>query len=265
MGKHRNRRQNANALVGPNRDLAAERQVMTAKVGDMDPRVQGILGQIPEATEAQQLELKLLLQKIARGKASLLERPEAGDLVERMRAEAHHRDRVVERYNEDKEHFIEEVFDRSEKIKLTGAKAEEVKARAAKQVTELAASFRGRNSISRRKFEQIIESQPRRQINVTGHVEMVKVGQGYEARIAPEVIRIKHLCFVLHPGPHIVPESVAQIFEQRIKGAAETAARTKALQATGEAGRDTSVFGRWQQINDEFGSATEMPQAFGLL
>jgi hypothetical protein len=266
MGKHRNRRQSERSnILGSTRDLARENQILHSKVRDLDPRVEGILSQIPEASESQKLELSLLLQKIARGPASLLERPEASELVNQLRETAHKRDKVAKRYEADQAAFIEDILDRTERNKMTGAQAEKAKADAVRILSEATSTARSRNAISKKNFERLLNSMPKRTIHVTGHIEMVQSGQNVEPVVAPEVIRIKHLAWILHPGAHEVPELVAQVFDQRQRGAAMAAARNRALQATGEAGRDTNVYERWKAINDEFGSPSELPQAYGII
>lgn len=265
MSRRRNSRKHEPSMIGPNRDLEREHQVLNAKTKDVDSRLSKILGLMPEATESEALEIALILQRSIRGKASLLERPDAQPIVSALREQAAARDDAVKRFEQDKQGFIDNVMSQAERNMPSEAEREKLRAKALQELNMATLSARARNSANKKKFEQYVNGMPKRQIHVLGHVEMVKVGDGFQPKVFPEEIRIKHMIWSLEPGTHLVPEIVAQVFDNRQRGAAETAARQKVLQASGEAGRDVNVFTEWQKINEEYGSATEMPQAVGLM
>ncbi len=264
MGKHKNRRGNPNSDLGPNRDLSREQEILHSQ-RHLDPQIARLLEMIPSATESQKLEISLMLQKIARGPASLLERPDGGQRIAQLRHKAAQVDATTEKFEKDRETFIETTIEEAErKLKKTGAEADKIKAKVATELQHMIQDARARRGSDKINMDRLLSTMPKRKIVVTGSVEMIRRGENIIPEIQPEVIRIKHRTFVFPPGEWEVPELVAQVHDERLRKAEEQRKRENVLQAVGEAGRDTEVFKQWDKINEEYGSQTDRVPSYGV-
>jgi hypothetical protein len=180
---------------------------------------------MPEANERQVLEMALRLQEIIRGDASLLKNADQADVLNMMRADAAARDAAQEAYERDKMSFIENVFDQAESHKLTGAQAEEAKKRVANAMALARQHAKQNRALKRKRLEEELRLAPKEEVYVTGHVEVIRQGQGLVPKIMPEEVRIGHVWFVMPPGRHKVPKQVADILRQRQMSAEETQRR----------------------------------------
>ena len=101
-----------------------------------DPKVKALLSNIQGAkTTKEALEYHLLLDKFLFQERSLLDDPRRREELGRLQQTADERDRAAEAFENDRVGFVENGFDRSEKRKLIGEKAEQAKATASKTNT----------------------------------------------------------------------------------------------------------------------------------
>lgn len=263
MGGKRHRRrkliQETNRhIVEERRDISRE-QEMLHRIPD--ERMRALMAQLPNASEAEALEIMLKLQEIIRGPAALTQNPEMGEQVAKMRQAAAERDRMAKRFESDQAGFIEEVFQRAEKIKPTGERADRIKAEAAKLTKSLMADARRSDSAMKRRLDYLIDHGPKETITVLPKVETVQQGDSIVTKTVPEVIRLRHRAFALPAGTYEVPKIVAEAYRNILRSRQETEAR-KAILSSGK--RDSEVFQQISRIDQEYGSPSVLPQVVGL-
>ena len=257
--KRRRRLQEAGVQIAHDkRDVGREAEILNRLPSD---QMKALLAKLGVSTEAEALEIMLKLQEAVRGPASLLQNPEMGDEVAKMRQRAVERDAAVRRFEEDSESFINEVMDKADKIRPVGEKADQIKANAAKIAQRAYADARVKQAYANKKLDDMVEHGPREVITVAPKFEQVRIGDNIEQRAIPELIRIRHRAWNLYPGTYEVPSIVAQRYRDIMRGRAETEARKKAM-AKGQ--RDTDMVNEFARINKQFGSDSPLPQAVGL-
>jgi hypothetical protein len=260
MSRKRSKKVDRGHLVPHRRDESKEQEILHSEMYK-DPSVQSIFAQMPNASETEALELALRLQKIIRGKASLLDSPEQADTLNAMRKDAAERDAVAAAYEANKQAFIDEIFDKTEGKKLTGAKAEDAKKRVMNALEIARANSKANRALRRRRLEEELRLAPKEEIYVSGEVQIVRVGKGLVPKIFPEEIQIGHVKFVLAPGKHTVPKQVADIHRQRLLSKSESEGRKNML-SVDHIDIDRNVAKRWNQ--DKYTKAEPFPIGTGI-
>jgi hypothetical protein len=227
----------------------------------MDPTIQSIFSQMENASEAEALELALRLQKVVRGKASLLDSPEQADVLNMMRRDAAERDVVAQAYEANKIAFIDEIFDRTEGKKLTGAKADDARKRVENALALARANSKANRAQRRKRLEEELRLAPKEDIYITGEILVVRQGRGLVPKIMPEIIKIGHVQFTLPPGKHTVPKQVADIHRQRLLSSQETSGR-KDMLSVDKIDIDRNVAAKWNR--DSYSKAEAFPVATGI-
>lgn len=248
-------------LVEHRRDVGKEQEVLHSELYK-DPSIKAIFDQMPNASEAEALELALRLQKLVRGQASLLDSPEQADVLNAMRRDAVERDAVAAAYEANKQVFIDEIFDKTEGKKLTGAKAEDARKRVENALAIARANSKMNRAQRRKRLEEELRLAPKEEIYVTGEVNIIRLGKGLVPKIFPEVIQIGHVKFVLAPGRHSVPQQVAIIHRQRLESRQETDGR-KDMLSVDHIDIDRNVAQKWNSAQS-YTKAEPFPIATGI-
>ena len=231
-----------------------------------DPKVKALLANIQGAkTTKEALEYHLLLDKFLFQERSLLEDPRRREELGRLQGTAEERDRASAAFENDRVGFVESVFDRSEKRKLTGEKAEQAKATASKMMREAVAGRSATQRLKAAALDHDFDNGPRVDVSATG--TWVKVGSGPSAQpvLQPENIFIGHRKWVLTPGLNRnVPKIVADRYEQILVSRSETAEREKAMGASQNvqsvSGMEASALeAKLRQIDQKYGVRRQLP------
>lgn len=203
-----------------------------------DPAVRA-LQQMPEASNSEGLEIALALQKLIRGQDSLLENDtrfstELSRLRERMDA----MDRQAEKWEADRQQFVEDMVRKADKLRLSEEGQERVRAQAGIDLAEATRQARVSMAMDRKAFDEFLAKEPLVGVVSPGKVITVNEGGQPSARLMPEEVRVKHRVFVFPPGRLVeVPKSVSEILASRHRSEEETAERQAALSNNMESGK----------------------------
>ena len=221
-----------------------------------DPQVQEVLAKMKTAPDnSTMLEYHLLLERILLKGQSMLDSPERSEELSRTRAVAYDRDKAEEAFERNEAGFLADVWNRSEKIKKTGAAAEKVKANATKMLRDAREGKRAEYINKQLQLDWMIEHGPKTDVMGQGH--WVEVGSRPNSRriIQSDVVRIMHRQWVIQPGiNHDVPEVFAKRYEILLRSRQEQADREKAMGADMEAGQLEVVL---QKIDKVYGTTRQ--------
>jgi len=195
-----------------------------------DPNVQAILRMMQGAkTERETLEAALLLDQFMTKSLSALSDPRRADEVNKARSYAVERDEAVDAFEADQEKFIQDVFDKSDKYKLTGAKAEKVQATASAMLKDARDVAVGRQSVKQLQLDHMIAHGAK--VDVMGEGHWLKLGPAPgEPTLLPDIVRIMHRQWVFEPGLNKdVPKVFADQYEQIKRSRQENRAREKVM------------------------------------
>lgn len=257
MSRKRGRKVERGHLVEHRRNIGKEQEVLHSEIYK-DPSVREILNKIPDATELESLQLMFQLQKVARGDAAIVDSPELADLKHKMLEEAAKRDRAAAAFEADQQGFMEDLFNKGERIKRTGAEAEKIKAQASNTIATQVQAARINQGLKRKKLEYDISIAPTEKIFVHGINTLLGGSRSGQWEVWPEEIRIGHLAWRLATGEHEVPKPVAEAYRQKLKAREEGAARKKALSRFSEDGALTK---EWDKINKQYSGGDSLIQS----
>ena len=210
-----------------------------------DPAIAAYLQQSAKASPTEMAELSLILDQYLKGDNSWMNDPEKAHLVMKLRKKAADIEDTQRRYEEDKHKFMEDAWEKAEKIKPRGTKLDETLAKGTRTI-EQARILATANAASRKiRFQEMIRNGPKRRIFVTGNPMMTSNG----IHIEPDVINIMGFRMVLSPGEHDVPAPFAERYEDMKRNRSENAARSQALS---ENLRADQLSVRWSQIDSEY-------------
>jgi len=247
-------------MVGARRDIEREQNIMSTPVGSLLDSGEGeivkkLLEMKSTMSSSQWTEVALLLQKLLRGPASLLENqgnPEAAQELSAIRVKAAAEDKALEAWNKDSQKFIEEVVDKSEKLIPNETTKEKLIAKGVKIYQEARNNAVASASSKRLLVIDALRNGPKETINVVGDVETVIVNGQPQAKIAPVVVSLgNQLNYKLEPGTQTVPKIIADRYHQMERSHQELIARQNALSENLEQG---VLSRRLNKINRDFGA-----------
>ena len=233
-----------------------ESQVRLDGVGE-DPAVKALVdGTFEKASNVEAFDIAAMLQQIVRGQNSILSnQKQQGQELARLKAKMAKMDEDAEKWEKNKEKFIDEVNKKAEAFCIDDPqKKAQLIAQEAQKIQNAIAATRVENSLNAVKFNTFIESQPK-EIIVSPGVPTVVNDNGVQRSImANEVIKIKHKQWVLQPGvPTEVPKIVADEYRQRQKARQELYER-KALLNAATPKDNMIVAQKWSEISKKYGS-----------
>ena len=225
-------------IVHERRDISREQEVLNSNAQDFfshHPVVKELLSKLPTASETEARNIGLILQQIIRGDGSLLSNeldPAVAEEINHIRAKAAEIQKAQERYDTDQMGFVQEVFDRADKIMPVGAARDKAIAQgieAYQRAKENAAA----NAVHRKLLlRQQLENGPKETIHVTNETEDHLIDRVKHSVKVPTVIRLMGHTWVLEEGDHTVPSVVAQRWREIEASRSEIAERKAASLAT---------------------------------
>jgi len=222
-----------------------------------DPAVAAYLQGLVSADPEEAAELALAMDRLLKGDASILNDPDQVETLNKLRARAAKMKDAERRYEENKDKFIQGLWEKHEKYTPRGEKLEEVRAQGAQMVQNAIVYARANASIKKQKFKEIIKNGPKRTVFVSGNPVMTDKGMILE----PIYINIMGVGMVLPPGQHTIPEPFARRYDDMKRAEAENRARSAALE---EQMRADKLAQKWNEIDTEFGSVTNQDDAAAL-
>lgn len=211
-------------------------------------------------TDSQQIDLRVALQTIMRGVTLTqdqiaVQSAEVAKLKERMVKV----DKEAAKYQTDRDRYVENVWDRADKLKLTGKARDELIAKEMQKFGKLKQNIAASNATDQLQFHAVIARQKKVVVVSAGKL-VIQSRNGQQIPVLePEVIRIKDMQWVLMPGVATeVPQIVADLLSQKKRSKQETEARKAVLSANrAHTLKDTDVAAQMEKINREFGVTTE--------
>jgi hypothetical protein len=252
------------------RDLNREQEVLHAPVNPTgqgeDPAIKALFQRLAYADHVEAVEIALQLQKLVRGSNSMLEDPEQAESLARIRQDAAERDDAARRYAENQQKFIDETWDKAEKLlPPEGPARDKLRATGAavtQKAMEQAAVVEAHN---RKRLDWELDSGPKEMLTVQGQMTTIREGDSLRTVMEPVQIGIRHRQYKLHPGTYLVPKVVADIYRARMRGHAEQAERERAMAPReGIEGRDDHMVRRLDDISRRYGSGGEQIPAYGI-
>ena len=203
-----------------------------------DPQIQALLVRGQNAKSSREmLEVHLMLDRFLLERGSLLEDPTRSTELSGLRVDAEQRDKDEVAFERDRSGFIEDVFRRSDSIKLTGDAAVRVKARAMqmyKAARENKIALRHNKELQ---VDHMIEVGPKMSVNATGYWMQIGSAPNVQRVLKPDVVRVMHRSWTLNPGLNEnVPEIFVRQYELLQKSRMETQERQQAMSATQQGG-----------------------------
>jgi hypothetical protein len=257
-GRKRRRSKPKAHLVEYKRDISKEKEFLNAevdptKLGDYgdDALMKAIIYDLPNASEAEAMEIALALQKRVRGDASLLENPDLDDVIAGIRQEAREVDKAAEDFEKNRHSFVESVM--ASAPKLTDKQKEALQAKGSHEFKEAINNVKTGKSMKQMQFKAMIANAPREEILVTGQMR-VRNGRNV---IEPEIVSIMGMRFKLDPGTNLVPAPIAQAYKHMQE--TRNQARKKMALMSGE-GADKgwydqgSLASKLAEVDQEYGS-----------
>lgn len=190
-------------------------------------------------SDAENLPLLLALQRLVRGQDSLLEmvkqQGEEGQraqaAIARLQERADQQEEAARRWEQDRLKFIEDVTNKADALRETGAAKDAIIAKGALQYQDAVKAATVAASVGRLKFEEDLAHMPKVTVTSPGVIENITAGGQTTPTIVPETVSIKHRTWVLQPGvPTEVPQVVAEVLAHRRKVQKASAERQAVLQ-----------------------------------
>lgn len=233
---------------------AKEAEILSAPIDTSNQVVNALMS--PEFEKMSNLDasqIALMLQELVRGQNSLLANAESNTFeIARLRERQDKADREIAERLEANQKFVEEVMDRAEGLKRTGAEHDKLIANGVAMYNEARSKAIANRAAKNIAFRQKMASEPKKMV-ISGGQLVTTIEHGQQVtKILPEEVRIADMRWVLPPGiPVEVPETVAGVLEQRRVSQIETSKRQGLLSKHMEA---TKLAEEWSKIE---GSKTD--------
>jgi hypothetical protein len=247
------------------RDIARETAILEsqAEAHSGVPALDALLSaDFTTMTDKEALEVALAAQQYLRGDgASLLGQVAQGvttalEQLNKLNERMDRYDQAAAAWTEDREKFIEDVFNRAERLKVPEMEREKMQGRVAVDLQKKIQEARAEIVVDKQQFEQQIKAMPRVRVAVAGDVQIARG----KPVILPEVVSIKHMRWVLQPGKiYEVPEIVARELERRQRDREQNEKLKGLLDAGPNAKlrRDTELAPAIEALNREYGDTSE--------
>lgn len=220
-----------------------------------DKAVQDLLSdKFTNGTNAEAAEIAIALRTLISGQNSLLENQARQSAeLSKVRQRMAEMDAAAEKWESNREGFIQEVLDRAEKIRSISP--ERAIARGALEFQDAITIAKADRATQLMEFHELVRRQPTVTVISPGELVQVMEGGRPTNRMFPEVIRIKDMVWTLQPGvPTEVPKLVADVIRQRRNSEDETHAREQVLSQNLESEEFNK---RWSKINSTYKSPTQ--------
>lgn len=197
-------------------------------------------------------QIALVLQQIVRGQNSLLSLAQQNsEDIARLKEKQALIDKEAEARFASQRNEIEEILNKSEKLKATGEHKDKIIAQGVQQYQLAKQNARASKAVDKLAFEQKLAAEPQEYVVSPGQLITTMQGNQQVARIIPEELRIKHKVWYFQPGvPTKVPASVAATLRARRAGQEQTGALKEIL------GKHMEASKLAQKWNEHKGSGT---------
>lgn len=232
---------------------ALESTVNISGTGE-DPAVRALLSdEFVDGSNKEASDIAMALVQIIRGQKML------GEQVAKINERMSEMDKDALKREDEQKKYIQEVLDKAESLKKTGAEKDRIIARGSQvyaDAMKAAHALLASNAIA---FEEALRTMPTESVVSPGELIVVNENGQQVSKLIPEVIRIRNKTWVIPPGIITnVPKIVAERMRSKRKSEAETDERKKLLSSNLESSK---LIKGWQDINSKYGSKTEaLPQ-----
>lgn len=214
---------------------------------------------MPEMSNIEALPVALALQEIIRGQSSILRNMDTmGDELAKLKAQMAKYDMAEEKYNQNRDKFVQEVLDKAAGLKALGDQKDKLIAKGTIQMQEAIQNARAVNASDKLQFEDQMRKMPKVTVMSPGKWESGSVSGGQPVnQLVAEEVRIKHMRWLLPPGVAVeVPQAVAEVLAHRRRSDMETAERQALLS---KIMNNDDLTTKMQEINKKYGSNSVTP------
>lgn len=207
-----------------------------------------------EGTNQEAADIGIALRQLISGQNLLLQNQEKqSEEMARIHQRMADMDAAVEKWEKDKNGFIQEISDKMDRIRT--ASPDQIIAKGAIQFQEAVTNARAEMHVERLKFKERLSRMPTEMVISPGELVGVMEGGRQTMKILPEVIRIKDMQWVLQPGVMTeVPQVVAEVIRNKRRSEKETQAREDLLQKNYE---QPVLQQKWAELNSAYKSPTQ--------
>ncbi len=219
-----------------------------------DPVVKAVLSNtFVNGSNVEAARIAVALQELLRGQSLMNAR--FAEQLDKMNKRMDEMDKASERWETDREKFINEIMDRAEKLKASGFEKDKILAKGSQEFSDAVRAAKVAQATEKIRFDQELAAMPKVQVSSPGVLVMVSENGQTVPRLMNEEVKIKHRKWVL-PIARIVevPLAVAQVLEQRRRVQAETSAREGLLSSNLEG---KILDQKWKEVNSKFNSTTD--------
>jgi hypothetical protein len=234
-----------------------------------DPVIQAMLSdQFVNGSNVEATQIALRLQQLLLGEASALENlNKVSDALDKLQARMDKMDQDAERWENDRQKFLDEVHSQSEHLLITDPEERDrFQVQNARYMESAIRRANARNQVNQMKWHEQLKQMPKVTITSPGRVVLTRGPEGTTtAVLVPEEVIVKDKRYRLPPNrPVEVPKIVADILEQRRHSQEETKQLKAALRIGAGESVDSSkerevtrVATRWQEIYRDFQTGGE--------
>lgn len=245
-------------IVTEKRDVAREMAILNRPAADFanERVVTQFLERIQHASDTEAVKLALALQAFLRGDAAMLNNmddPAIQASVNKQLEDAAKYDAYAQKFDQDKDAFIEEMCRLYDQHRPTGANLDKAIAQGATQFQRAQQMAQAQQTSARLQLEARLANDPKVLVNIPLRYQTVKQGEAYVQAPINEEVRILHKHWVFEPGDHLVPQVLADRIREIQRGRAESEKRKQAMLLSGN--RSMAQMEQAQRnIDREFGT-----------
>ncbi len=205
-------------------------------------------------TNAEATEIAMALRQLISGQQVLLQnQSEQAEQIAKIRAKMAAMDAAAQRWEEDRERFSQEIQEKADRLRTRNP--DSIIANGVQEYQNAIMQAKAEIVTDRLKFRDQLRHMPTVTVVSPGELMQVMEGGRPVTRIAPEVVRIKDMQWVLQPGvPTDVPDIVAKALRDRRHSEEETRAREDVLTKNYE---QPVLQQKWADINSRYKSPTQ--------
>lgn len=207
-----------------------------------------------KGTNQEAAEIGMALRQLISGQAVMLQNQEEQSReIARIRSRMAEMDATAEKYEKDRDGFIQEVLDKADRIRTSNPDRAIV--RGMNEFQDALTVAKAEANVDKMKFHENIRRMPKETVISPGVLETVMENGRPVNKIMAESIGIKDLRWVLPPGiPTEVPQIVAAALRDRRRSEEESRARESMLTKNLEQGEFNK---QWAEINARYNSPTQ--------
>jgi len=217
------------------------------------------LANLPNASEAEAMNIGLALEQLIRGMNSIqVEQNSQRDQIAKLHQAAAARDASMKKFVDDQQKFLDDVKSGSEALEMSPAEKEKLHAQQNIKLGETIQAVMVEGKLRGVSLKAQLDAEPKETITVAGQVQMIRPpGEAApRAVIYPEVLSIGTLRYTLQPGvPTEVPRSIAQLYRTTQRDKEQSEDQRQVLDG---ANTEASVVKRkWQEIDAKYSKHPE--------